>query len=231
MARSSQSLPLFGIIAMDRLEAMRVFVATADAGSLSGAARRLRAPLPTISRKLAMLEQHLGAQLVTRTTRRFVLTEPGRRYLDSCRRILAEVDEAEQAAAGAHDVPRGRLFITAPIVFGRLHVLPVIAEFLKRYEQVEVRLSLIDRVVDLIEEGMDIGVRIGILPDSSLIAARIGSVGFVACAAPSYLKEYGAPKTPTDLIEHRCIASANLSSPERWIFQRNGVELPAAIRS
>jgi DNA-binding transcriptional LysR family regulator len=216
---------------MDRLDAMRVFVATADAGSLSGAARRLKAPLPTISRKLAMLEQHLGAQLVTRTTRRFVLTEAGRRYLESCRRILAEVDEAEQVAAGAHDVPRGRLFITAPIVFGRLHVLPVIAEFLERHQQVEVRLSLIDRVVDLIEEGMDLGVRIGILPDSSLIAARVGGVGFVACAAPAYLEAHGTPKTPADLIEHHCIASANLSSPERWVFQRNGVEQPAAIRS
>lgn len=216
---------------MDRLDAMRVFVATADAGSLSGAARRLKAPLPTVSRKLAMLEQHLGARLVTRTTRRFVLTEAGRRYLDSCRRILAEIDEAELVAAGAHDAPRGRLFITAPIVFGRLHVLPVIAAFQKRYEQVEVRLSLVDRVVDLIEEGMDVGVRIGILPDSSLIAARIGGVGFIACAAPSYLKAHGAPTTPADLARHHCIASANLSSPERWIFRRNGVEQPAAIRA
>jgi DNA-binding transcriptional LysR family regulator len=230
MAKSSLSLSIFGR-KVDRLDAMRLFVATADAGSLSGAARRLKVPLPTISRKLAMLEQHLGAQLVTRTTRRFVLTEPGRRYLDSCRRILAEIDEAEQIAAGEHEVPRGRLFVTAPIVFGRLHVLPIALAFLKAYPEVDLRLSLVDRISDLIEEGIDIAVRIGHLTDSSLIAARVGAVRLVTCAAPAYLEDNGTPRTPADLVRHICVASANLSAPDRWSYLVDGQEQHAVIRS
>ncbi|HWA49838.1 MAG TPA: LysR family transcriptional regulator, partial [Dongiaceae bacterium] len=155
---------------------MRLFVSVGEAGSLSAAARRLHTPLPTLSRKLAQLEAHLGVRLVTRTTRRFVLTEAGVRYLEACRRLLAEVDEAERLAAGEYDAPRGRLLVTAPIVFGRLHVLPIALEFLKTYPEVDLRLSLVDRIVDLVEENLDVGVRIGVLPDSSLIATRVGAV-------------------------------------------------------
>jgi DNA-binding transcriptional LysR family regulator len=177
---------------MDRLDAMRVFVAVADAGSLSAAARALKVPLPTVSRKLAQLEEHLGVSLIVRTTRKFVLTEPGRTYLESSRRLLGEIETAERLAAGEYATPKGRLHVTAPIVFGRLYVLPVALAFLKAYPEVDLRLSLVDRIVDMIEEGIDVALRIAHLADSSLIAARVGAVKLVTCAAPAYLKTNGA---------------------------------------
>ena len=150
---------------MDRLGAMRLFAAVADAGSLSAAGRRLGMPLTTVSRKLAALEEDLGARLVTRSTRRLTLTEQGRQYLEACRRIIEELDAAEAQLSGTQGEPQGELAITAPVVFGRLHVLPVVSEFLSRYPRIDVRMLLLDRPVDLIEEGLDIAVRIGPLPD------------------------------------------------------------------
>jgi DNA-binding transcriptional LysR family regulator len=216
---------------VDRFEAMRLFVNIGEAGSLSAAARRLRTPLPTVSRKLAQLETHLGVRLVTRTTRRFVLTEAGLRYLDSCRRLLAEVDEAERMAAGEYEAPRGRLLVTAPIVFGRLHVLPIVMDFLKTYPEVDLRLSLADRIVDLGEENLDVGVRIGRLPDSSLIATRVGAVKLITCAAPDYLKANAMPRTPADLARLHCVGSANLAPPDQWVFHDKGQEIAVAIRA
>jgi len=216
---------------MDRLDAMRLFVAIGDAGSLSAAARTLKVPLPTVSRKLALLEEHLGVRLVVRTTRKFVLTDPGRTYLESCRRLLAEIEDAERMAAGEYDAPRGRLYVTAPIVFGRLHVLPIALAFLKAYPEVDLRLSLVDRISDMIEEGIDAALRIANLEDSSLIAARVGAVRLVTCAAPSYLKANGTPRAPSELIQHHCIASANLSATDRWAYKVDGKEQLAAIRS
>jgi DNA-binding transcriptional LysR family regulator len=216
---------------MDRLDAMRLFVAVGDAGSLSAAGRLLKVPLPTVSRKLAQLEEHLGVRLVVRTTRKFVLTEPGRTYLESCRRLLGEIETAERLAAGEYEAPRGRLYITAPIVFGRLHVLPVALAFMKAYPDVELRLSLVDRIVDMIDEGIDVALRIAHLADSSLIAARVGAVKLVTCAAPPYLKTNGTPRTPSELISHHCIASANLSATDRWAYRVEGEERLAAIRS
>jgi DNA-binding transcriptional LysR family regulator len=216
---------------LDRFEAMRLFVSVGEAGSLSAAARRLRTPLPTLSRKLAQLEAHLGVRLVTRTTRRFVLTEAGLRYLDACRRLLAEVDEAERMAAGEYEAPRGRLLVTAPIVFGRLHVLPVVMEFLKTYPAVDLRLSLVDRIVDLREENLDVGVRIGVLPDSSLIAARVGAVKLITCATPDYLKANGTPRVPADLARLHCVGSVNLAAPDQWLYHDNGQEIAVAIRA
>ena len=216
---------------MDRLEAMHLFTQVGEAGSLTAAAKRLRIPLPTLSRKLAQLEVHLGVRLVTRTTRRFALTEPGRRYLDSCRRLLAEIDEAERVAAGEYEAPRGRLLVTAPIVFGRLHVLPVVMEFLHTYPEVDLRLSLVDRIVDLVEENLDVGVRIGVLPDSSLIATRIGAVRLITCAAPAYLKAHAAPRVPADLARLDGIASTNLAPPEQWLYHDRGKEMAVAIRA
>jgi DNA-binding transcriptional LysR family regulator len=210
---------------------MRLFVSVGEAGSLSAAARRLRTPLPTLSRKLARLEAHLGVRLVTRTTRRFVLTVAGLPYLDSCRRLLAEIDEAERMAAGEYDAPRGRLLVTAPIVFGRLHVLPIALEFLKTYPEVDLRLSLVDRIVDLGEENLDVGVRIGILPASSLIAARVGAVKLIACATPDYLKANGMPRAPADLARLDCVGSANLAPPDQWVFHDKGQEIAVAIRT
>jgi len=216
---------------MDRLDAMRLFVAIGDAGSLSAAARKLKVPLPTVSRKLAQLEEHLGVRLIVRTTRKFVLTEPGRTYLDSCRRLLGEIEEAERMAAGEYDAPKGRLYITAPIVFGRLHVLPVTLAFLKAYPEVDLRLSLADRITDMIEDGIDIAVRIAQLADSSLIAARVGAVRLVTCASPAYLKANGTPRAPSDLVQHHCIASANLSATDRWLYRIDGEDRTVPIRS
>jgi DNA-binding transcriptional LysR family regulator len=216
---------------MDRLDAMRLFVAIGDAGSLSAAARKLKVPLPTVSRKLALLEEHLGVRLVVRTTRKFVLTEPGRTYLESCRRLLGEIEDAERIAAGEYEAPKGRLYVTAPIVFGRLHVLPVSLAFLKAYPDVDLRLSLVDRISDMIEEGIDVALRIAHLADSSLIAARVGAVKLVTCAAPAYLKASGTPRNPAELYQHNCIASANLSSTDRWGYQIDGAEQTVPIRS
>lgn len=210
---------------------MRLFVSVGEAGSLSAAARRQHTPLPTLSRKLAQLEAHLGVRLVTRTTRRFALTEAGARYLDSCRRVLAEVGEAERLAAGEYEAPRGRLLVTAPIVFGRLHVLPIVMEFLKTYPEVDLRLSLVDRIVDLGEENLDVGVRIGVLPDSSLIAARVGAVKLIACATPDYLKANFTPRLPGDLSRLHCIGSANLAPPDQWTFHDKGQPITVAVRA
>lgn len=213
---------------MDRIEAMGLFVAIADAGSLAAAGRRLRLPLQTVSRKLQALEDHLGVRLLTRTTRRLALTEEGRDYLDACRRVLADIEDAERRVAGRHAEPQGQLAITAPVVFGRLHVLPVLTEFLDAYPQVEARLMLLDRVIDLVEEGIDAAVRIGPLPDSSLIATRLGGLRRVVCASPAYLKRHGTPETLADLARHDCITFAGISSPVNWKFDGIGT---ASIRS
>jgi DNA-binding transcriptional LysR family regulator len=202
---------------MDRLGAMRVFAAVADAGSLSAAGRRLGMPLATVSRHLATLEEQVGARLVTRTTRHLALTEPGRQYLESCRRVLEEVETAERRLAGEHGEPRGVLALTAPVAFGRLHVLPVVAEFLGKFPRVDVRMMLVDRSVDLIEEGLDVAVRIGDLADSSLVAARVGSVRIILCASPAYLKTHGKPATPQDLTGHDCITLPVIASDTRWM--------------
>ena len=173
---------------MDQLAAIKVFVAVADAGSLSAAGRRLSMPLTTVSRHLAALEDLVGVRLITRTTRELALTETGRHYLESCRRILAELDAARLRVAGAQDEPQGELAITAPVAFGRLHVLPIVTAFLKSSPRVTARMLLIDRVVDLIEEGIDISLRIGTLPDSSLRATRVGAIRLITCASPPILR-------------------------------------------
>ncbi len=203
---------------MDRLAAIKVFVAIADAGSLSAAGRRLGMPLTTVSRHLAALEAQIGVRLITRTTRDLALTEPGRHYLETCRRVIAELDAADLRLAGEHAEPQGELAVTAPVVFGRLHVLPVVVEFLAMYPLVTARMLLVDRVVDLIEEGLDIAVRIGSLPDSSLVATRLGAIRCVVCASPSYLAKRGTPASPQELAGHDCIAFHTLQPAERWSF-------------
>lgn len=203
---------------MDRFAAMRVFVAVADGGSLSAAGRSLGMPLATVSRHLSALEDQLGVRLITRTTRRLVLTEPGLHYLESCRRIMAEMDSAELRLAGGQAEPHGELAFTAPVVFGRLHVLPVVVAFLEAYPRVTARMLLVDRVVDLVEEGLDLSVRVGPLPDSSLIATRVGATRYVACASPSYLARRGTPGSPQDLASHDCISFNTLSLVQRWRF-------------
>ena len=210
-------LPLGGMV-MDRLAAINVFVAIAEAGSLSAAGRRLGMPLSTVSRYLAALEDQVGVRLITRTTRELALTEPGRHYLQSCRRIVAELEAAELRLAGEHQEPQGELAVTAPVVFGRLHVQPVVVEFLRMFPRVTARLLLVDRTVDLIEEGLDVSVRIGALPDSSLIAARVGSIRHITCASPAYLASRGRPSSPQELRNHDCISFTALPPVERWSF-------------
>ena len=202
---------------MDRLDAMAVFLAVVDGGSLSAASRRLAMPLATVSRKLAELEAHLDARLLARSTRRLALTDAGRAYEQACRRILDDVDGAERAAAGEYDTPRGELAITAPIVFGRLHVLPVVTAFLRANAEVDVRLSLGDRVTHLMDEHVDVAVRIGALPDSRLNALPLGHLHAIVCASPAYLKAHGTPRTPAGLAAHRCI-TFDSPWPGSWHF-------------
>jgi len=197
---------------------MSVLVAAVEAGSLSAASRKLGTPLPTISRKVAELEAHLGTQLLIRSTRRLRLTDAGASYVEACRRILEEVSEAERAASGEYTAPRGDLLVTAPIVFGRLHVLPVVTAFLAQFPEINVRLLLSDRNVHLIDDQIDVAVRIGALPDSSLVAARVGTLRRVVCASPDFLAAHGEPKTPAALSDLPCITFDALSSAESWSF-------------
>jgi DNA-binding transcriptional LysR family regulator len=217
---------------MDRLEAMSVFAAIVDEGSLSAAGRRLNVPLATVSRKLADLEAHLRTLLITRSTRKLVLTDAGRDYLAACRQILEQVEEAERAASGAYANVRGQLVLAAPIVLGRLHVVPLVAAFLEQHPEVDIQLRLGDRNVNLIEEHVDVALRIGTLPDSSNVATPVGLIRRVVCASPDYLHRFGTPRTPADLATHRCITFDGLEAPSAWTFAGHGREVQhAPIRS
>ena len=216
---------------MDRLDAMSLFVATVEAGSLSAVARRAGVPLATVSRKLSELEKHLGTRLLNRSTRRLTLTDAGQSYLIACRRILDEVNEAERTAAGEYSSPTGELVITAPVVFGRLHVLPVITDFLALYPQVDVRLTLSDRITQLVEEHIDLALRIGELPDSAMVAIRVGSIRRIVCASPAYLAMHGTPEEPSELAGHSCITFEGLAAPATWNFGTGKTDTAVAVRS
>src|SRR6266849_2298518 len=216
---------------MDRLESMLVLIKAVEAGSLSAASRRLGAPLATVSRKVSELEAHLRTQLLTRTRRGLTLTDAGRSYVAACKRILEEVGEAERAASGEYSAPKGDLIIAAPIVFGRLHVLPIVTEFLKTYSDIDIRMVLADRVTNLLEEQVDVAVRIGELPDSSLIATRVGLIRRVVCGSPAYFSARGTPKRPAELDAHDCITFDGLASPETWTFRMRKADASVAIHS
>ncbi|ESY81632.1 LysR family transcriptional regulator [Mesorhizobium sp. LNHC221B00] len=216
---------------MDRLEAMSLFVAAAESGSLSAAARHLGTPLATVSRKVSELERHLKTRLLNRSTRRLTLTDAGHAYLAACRRILEDVGDAERTAGGEYSAPTGELIITAPIVFGRLHVLPVVTAFLAAYPQVDIRLTLGDRIAQLAEDHIDLAIRIGRLPDSRMVATRVGSIRHVVCASPAYLAEHGAPKTPKDLETHSCITFEGMGSLATWTFAVDKADIPVPVRS
>ncbi|MBY8976783.1 LysR family transcriptional regulator [Rhodobacteraceae bacterium NNCM2] len=215
----------------DRLEAMSILTAVVDAGSLSAGARQLRMPIATVSRRVAELEAALGTQLLIRSARGLSLTDTGAAYLAACRRILEDVTEAERIAAGEFREPRGLLVLTAPIVFGRLHVLPLIIEFLRAFPEVDIRLEQTDRPVSLHEDHVDAAIRIGQLPDSSLRAQRLGEIRRVTCASPGYLAERGRPVAPSDLAAHDCITFANLMAPDRWRFGSGADEQQVPIHS
>jgi DNA-binding transcriptional LysR family regulator len=214
---------------MDRLDDMSVFVAVAESGSLSGASRNLGIPLPTVSRKLAELETHLGTRLFIRSTRKLALTDAGAAYLPACKRILEQIKDAERTASGEYLSPRGDLVVTAPIVFGRLHVLPVINEFLASYPEIDVRLVLSDRNVHLIDDRVDLAVRIGALQDSSMIATHVSSVRRVVCASPAFLASVGAPKVPADLSKFACITFDSFTSSATWSFVTPGSRTERAV--
>jgi DNA-binding transcriptional LysR family regulator len=203
---------------MDRIDAMTAFVATVDEGSLAGAARRLGRSPAAITRAIASLEHRTGAKLLYRTTRVVRLTEAGDRYIATCRRLLADLEEAELLASGERTAPRGVLTVTAPLSFGRLHVRPIVDAFLEAYPSVQVRLLLLDRVTNLIDEGMDIAVRIGHLPDSVLIAVKAGEVRRVVCASPRYLARRTPPREPSDLTAHDCISCSGITPTDVWTF-------------
>jgi DNA-binding transcriptional LysR family regulator len=205
---------------MDRFDAMATLIAAVDSGSLSAASRALGMPLATVSRKVSELEAHLRTQLVVRTSRRLSLTEAGRAYVAASRRILDEIDDAERAASGEYRAPRGHLTITAPIMFGRLHVEPVVLDFLRAYPDITTRLVLADHVVNLIDDHIDVAVRIGDLADSSIVATRLGTVTWVTCASPDYLETRGTPDTPEALEAHDCVMFEGLYSNNLWSFGR-----------
>jgi DNA-binding transcriptional LysR family regulator len=207
---------------MDRLEAMSILVTSAEAGSFSAAGRQLGVPLPTISRKVADLEAHLNTQLLVRSTRKLSLTEAGLAYVAACKRILEQVDEAESQASGEYTVPRGTLAMTAPIVFGRLHVVPVVNEFLARFAQINVHLTLSDHTINIVDEHIDLAVRVGALPDSTLVATKVGEIRRVVCGSPDYFAAHGVPKTPDDLADHMCVTFTAMASAMTWIFNPRG---------
>ena len=203
---------------MDRFEAMNILVSVVETGSFTAAGKRLGVPLATVSRKLAELESHLGTRLLTRSTRRLDLTEAGSDYVAACKRILEDIGDAERKASGEYVTPKGELVLTAPVVFGRLHVVPVIADFLAAYPDIDVRLVLSDRNAQLLDDHIDLAVRIGTLPDSSMIAVHVGSVRQVVCASPDYLAAHGVPKKPADLSGLSCITFDVLGSATSWSF-------------
>lgn len=201
---------------MDRFEAMRTLLAAVDGGSLSAASRALNTPLPTISRRVSDLEAHLGAQLVVRTSRKLLLTEAGEAYVGAVRRLLEDLGDAERAASGEYRVPRGELLVTAPIMFGKLHVAPIVHAFLTAYPDVTVRLVLSDANIDIAEAYVDVAIRVGQLPDSELVARQVGHIHWVLCASPDYIARRGEPKVPEDLMQHDCIAFEGLQTHRVW---------------
>lgn len=206
---------------MDTLRAMQVFVQIADQGSLTAAAQALDSSLPAVVRTLASLEQHLQVRLLNRTTRRISLTEEGRHYLESCRQILAAVTDAEAALTLDASEPSGQLTITAPVLFGQMYVAPAVTRFVQRYTQMRCNVVLLDRVVNLLEEGIDVGIRIGQLEDSSLVAQPVGSVRRMVVASPEFLEKQGIPSHPRDLLQANCVRFSAATGPW-WTFHEKG---------
>jgi DNA-binding transcriptional LysR family regulator len=207
---------------MDRIDAMQAFVAVADLQGFAPAARKLKLSPPAVTRLIAALEERLGARLLQRTTRKVALTDVGARYLERIRRVLADIEEAERAAEGESARPSGQLVVSAPLGFGRLHVSPVMSAYLKRYPEVSGELRLEDRVVSLVEDGIDLAVRIGELADSSLVARHVGEMRRIVVASPAYLKARGEPKRPADVVSHDTIQFGSTVAAVDWRFSDDG---------
>ncbi|WP_230534269.1 LysR family transcriptional regulator [Microvirga roseola] len=204
---------------------MTVFVAVAEEEGFAPAARRLAMSPPVVTRSIAALEARIGTRLLHRTTRSMRLTEAGTGYLEDCRLILSEIDEAEEIAAGSHREPRGQLTVTASVLFGRMYIAPLLLDFLGRHPRVIARTLFVDRVVSLMEEGLDVAVRIAHLPDSGMTALKVGAVRRVVCASPGYLAEHGIPQEPHDLIRHHTIAFQGVTPAPEWSFRDGGSEV------
>ena len=215
---------------MDRLQAMTTFVAVVDSGGFASAARKLNQSPPVVTRAIAELEERLGLRLLTRTTRVVRVTDAGARFADDCRRILADIEQAETAAAGTHAAPRGTLAVTAPVLFGQLHVMPILVSYLQQYPEVDAQCLFLDRVVNVVEEGIDVAVRIGELPDSSLQATRVGRVRRVLVAAPAYLAAHGVPQRPEDLAEHTIASASGVTPVSEWRFNVAGKPLMQRVQ-
>jgi len=213
---------------MDKFLAMTTFVRIVEKGSLTAAAAVLDTSLPSVVRTLAALERDLGVRLLNRTTRRIHLTDDGAQYLDRCRAILSAVQETEAALTSRRTEPHGRLAVTASVLFGRRYIAPIMSDFLRRYPLVSAELLFVDRIVNLVEEGIDVGVRIGHLADSTLIAVPVGKVRRVVCASPEYLQHRGTPRTPGDVRAHSCVRHTGLAPRGDWHFQvgRRAVSIP-----
>ncbi|GGO79138.1 LysR family transcriptional regulator [Marinobacterium nitratireducens] len=207
---------------MDRLEAMSMLVKISEMGSFSAASRALKVPLATLSRRISDLEALLGARLLIRTTRKLTLTDAGTAYVAAARRILEQVEDAEREASGEFSVPKGELVITAPLMFGRLYLLPVVAEFLAQYSQIKIRLQLSDRNTDLIDEQVDMALRIGTLADSSMVATPVGGMRTVCCASPAFLAAHGIPRSANDLLRFPCITVDTPMPSPAWRFGAAG---------
>jgi DNA-binding transcriptional LysR family regulator len=211
---------------LDRLHLINVFVAVVDAGGFAGAARKLSISPPAVTRAVSELETHLGVRLLTRTTRVVRVTDAGARYVEDCRRILADLAEADESVSGMHGAPRGRLTLTAPVLFGALFVTPIVTEYLQRYPEVNATCWFLDRVVNMMEEGVDVAVRIGELPDSSMQAVRVGRVRRVICGSPDYLAAHGTPQRPEDLTRHKIISANAVSPTPEWrLFDKGEPQL------
>ncbi len=215
---------------MDRLHLMTVYVAVAEEEGFAAAARRLAMSPPAVTRAISALEDRLGVKLLQRTTRHVRVTEAGERYLDDARRVIAAADEADEAAVGINAQPRGHMTVTAPVLFGRMYVMPGIVDYLRQHPETSVSALFLDRVVNMLEEGVDVGIRIGELSDSSYRALRVGHVRRVICAAPSYLKRHGIPQTPHELKQHQVIVASSLSQNIEWRFVEQGEPLSVRIK-
>jgi DNA-binding transcriptional LysR family regulator len=207
---------------VDRLHLINVFVAVVDTGGFAGASRKLGISPSAATRAINELESHLSVRLLTRTTRVVRVTEAGARYADDCRRVLAELADADATVSGMHGAPRGRLALTAPALFGARFVTPIVIEYLQRYPDVTASCWFVDRIVNVMEEGIDVAVRIGDLGDSSLQATRVGRVRRVVCAAPDYLDRFGTPESPDDLAAHCVVSAASVQPPREWRFVEDG---------
>lgn len=207
---------------MDRLQTMLVFVAVVEEAGFSAAARRLNMSPPSVTRAVSELEDHLGTRLFHRTTRSVELTEVGRTYLADCRHILLEIEEARNRAVGLQETPRGKVTVTASVLFGRMVVTPILLGLLDRYPEISVETLFVDRVTHLIDEDIDVAIRIAELPDSSLTAVRVGQVRQVLCASPQYLEANGVPRKPADLAGHATITFRHMTPNGEWLFRHDG---------